>query len=323
MANFLTLRTELGTFTRHVRLWADPEDRRGVRKARRGMTLPRLPRRRRRAGEVWGITMVKNEIDILPQVIAHLQRQGVDHLLISDNGSTDGTLEFLVDLAARGEIHLAVDDEVGYFQAQKMTRLARAAGRAGADWIVPFDADEFWFAHGALLGDHLRLTSDDVVWARMLNVFPTRTGWGLDPSPQLHGKVAFRSHRLARLTQGNHDVDRPGRRGDPDGSGLRIAHVPWRSFDQFVAKARQGERAYRQGPKDPALGNHWRRLAGQTDADLRGKWEAITAGSAVVDGVHWSPRGPLLEVAHWDWTTWDPEDRVESHLGPEARRAWE
>jgi hypothetical protein len=43
-------------------------------------------------------------------------------------------------------VHVVTDREPAYFQAAKMTRLARAAARAGADWVVPFDADELWFA---------------------------------------------------------------------------------------------------------------------------------------------------------------------------------
>ena len=122
-----------------------------------------------------------------------------------------------------------------------MTRLAQAARRAGAEWVVPFDADELWFATDGLLGDRLRAQRADVLGARLFNAFPTRAGgWAMDPTTGL-GKVAFRSHPLASVGSGNPRVDRPGRRLEDADAPLRIAHLPWRSFEQFAAaEAGQG-----------------------------------------------------------------------------------
>lgn len=40
---------------------------------------------------IWGITMVKNEADIIEQTIRYLLNQGVEYILVADNGFTDGT----------------------------------------------------------------------------------------------------------------------------------------------------------------------------------------------------------------------------------------
>ena len=108
------------------------------------MTLPTLPRRRRTMGEVWGVSVVRDEKDVLEAAVKHLFDQGIAHVLIADNRSTDGTREHLLEWAAAdARVHVALDEEPAYIQSQKMTWLAHCAWRAGADWIVPFDADEF------------------------------------------------------------------------------------------------------------------------------------------------------------------------------------
>lgn len=42
----------------------------------------------RALGGVWGVSMVQDEMDLLPLVIAHLEQQGVTGLVVADNGST-------------------------------------------------------------------------------------------------------------------------------------------------------------------------------------------------------------------------------------------
>ncbi|WP_314660127.1 MULTISPECIES: glycosyltransferase family 2 protein [Rothia] len=40
---------------------------------------------------IWGRTRVKNEADIIEQTIRYLLNQGVEYILVADNGFTDGT----------------------------------------------------------------------------------------------------------------------------------------------------------------------------------------------------------------------------------------
>jgi hypothetical protein len=204
-------------------------------------------------------------------------------------------------------VFLARDEEPAYHQAAKMTLLARTAWRAGADWVVPFDADELWFADEGRLADRLRQVDGDVVTAHLLNAFPTRAGgWGIDPAPHWHGKVAFRSHPLAWLAQGNHQVDRPGVRVDPLELSLRIAHLPWRSLDQLRRKVRQGSAAYVGVSGSPELGGHWRALAAEPDDRVLVHWNALLDGRSVEE-MHWTPRGPLVAADPRRWATWDPD----------------
>ena len=174
-----------------------------------------------------------------------LLTQDVDHLLVADNGSVDGTLELVEAMSLRdSRIHVAYDREPAYYQGEKMSLLVRAASRAGADWVVPFDADEFWFAGGESVGSYLRgLSRQDrnagIVSAAFHHMIPvsdpphdwSTTEFIMDSTPAVPGKVAVRGHPLAGVHVGNHFGMRVGSRH----SGLYIAHAMFRSPEQAVS----------------------------------------------------------------------------------------
>jgi hypothetical protein len=53
--------------------------------------------------------VVKNEADIILDNIFFHYSKGVDYIIVTDNGSTDGTLEILQDLEEDGLIYLNID----------------------------------------------------------------------------------------------------------------------------------------------------------------------------------------------------------------------
>lgn len=272
--------------------------------------LPPLPRRRRQAGEIWAIFMVKNEADVIAHTIRHAIAQGVNHVLVVDNGSTDGTLEILHGLAASLPVHIGYDREVAYYQSEKMTYLTRWAGRRGADWVIPMDADEFWFASESTLGQYLRSTSADLLEAEMFNLFPTQanpTPSGLDAelrfdhARHILGKTALRTHPLAWLSMGNHHGLRPGLTA----GGLYIAHLPWRSEEQFVRKVRQGAAALAAAKGlEEHVGGHWRKQAELEDADAHQAWLRLLDGVGD-DSLGWYPKGPFHTLQVSSWQSWN------------------
>jgi len=296
------------------RAWSaahDPEFQSLLTRVAAKLTWPELPRRRRRRGEIWAVTLVRNEQDIIERTIRHLVAQGVDHVLVADNLSDDATPTILERLATQLPVHLAQDREPAFHQALKMGLLAERARRAGADWIVPFDADEFWFGGAGTLAHHLRSSRADVLRADLHNLFPTSDaalvggdGWRLQVCPHVRGKVAYRTHPAAVLASGNHEVDRPGSAA----TGLQIIHVPWRSKAQFLRKARQGAKALEAANQTSNTGFHWRYLATLDDESAGRRWDALLRGEAV-EGIEWSPAGPSVAASVWDWRRWDP-DRV-------------
>ncbi len=303
-------------FARHLR---DPRFRRQTSAARAGLTLPALPRQPRRPGEIWAVSMVKDEADVIEASIDHLLGQGVHHVLVADNLSSDGTLEILERLAKNDpRIHVARDREPAYYQSEKMTLLARAAARAGADWIVPFDADEFWFARGQTLQQFFaeltgRRPMVGLVLARFHHMVPTEAhparlreaSFVIDASPARPGKAAFRAHRLAVVAFGNHGAARVGTREH----GLHIAHAIYRGPAQIERKVRNGVAAVRLTDPAANIAPHWRMAEALDAAAIQDVWATISAGQPD-DRIGFRAYGPMVTATPLTWPTWDPEDAL-------------
>lgn len=215
---------------------------------------------------VVGIAMVRDEADVIAGTLRHMAGE-VDRLLVADNGSTDGTREILGELA--GELPLTVvdDHEVAYYQSVKMTALARqAAEDLDATWVVPFDADELWYAEQrvadvlsasrrpyaiATLHNHLATALDEP------GDDPFRTMVWRQPEPNPLPKVALRWQPGAVIHQGNHGVTLP-RIGPALEGALEVRHFPARSAEQFARKGRNGAQAYAATDLPEHEGAHWR-----------------------------------------------------------------
>lgn len=300
----LGYRGSIGHFVTWVR---SADNRRALRRARRGLALPRGEHVRSRG--VWAVTMVKDEDDIICESVRHLLSQGVDRVLVADNGSTDSTVEALRSMR-EPRLLLATDTEFGYFQSAKMTILGWFAGVHGADWVVPFDADEFWTAPEGSLVDFLKRCPTPVARAAMHNCFPGSVDgeWLLELEAHAMRKVAYRPHPLALLETGSHRVTRPG----AITPGLRVIHVPWRSEEQLVRKLRQGAAAASKlgGPTNVA--GHWREHGARADGELHELWEDIRAGRPRAGHGWWPSGGPVVRMSGRSFQDWPlgPLDQV-------------
>jgi glycosyltransferase involved in cell wall biosynthesis len=207
--------------------------------------------------------MVKDEADVIAGTLLHMADE-VDHLLVADNNSTDGTREILAEL---DDLPLTIidDPEPAYYQSSKMSALAAHAAEMGAEWIVPFDADELWVAPHRV-SKILASATTSIVTAALTNHFCTavdpddpdpyrRIVWR-QAKPAALPKVAFRWEPGAVIHQGNHGVTLPS---DPKPTnGLEVRHFPYRSAEQFISKARNGAAAYRATDLPVSEGAHWR-----------------------------------------------------------------
>lgn len=315
------LNTWAGIFSQVGRRVVEPSFWRVRRRVLRALDLPKLDGIR---GAFWAVTMVKNEVDIIEHTIRHLISQGVDHILIADNGSTDGTLELLRGISRELPVHVGIDHEVGYYQDHKMTALAAFARKHGAQWVIPFDADEFWFARNSSLRDFLLTLDASVVTARMYNVFPShdkpeldgiKGPLELDTSSPIQEKVAIRPHPLLWIGFGNHSAVRPGYQRE----GLRIVHVPWRSREQFARKVRQGSNALRLTGFTGGVGSHWTRADAKDDAGLSALWDSLL-DRTVPEYLGWCPHGPFVRCDPSDWRSWDPDNVVGE--GTARHKSW-
>lgn len=222
---------------------------------------------------VIGISMVKNERDIIAATVAHMASQ-VDRLIISDNASDDGTRDILAGLANNYNLLVLDDPDPAYYQSRKMSFLARKAAEEGASWVVPFDADEIWYVPDSTLRDLLNAQPHEVaiVQAQLFDHVATghdpaddnpltRIGWRRVRPLELP-KIACRPARDVVISQGNHHANYPA----VVSNGIVVRHFPYRSLEHFVRKAVSGAAAYAATDLPESWGAHWRQWGALHDA---------------------------------------------------------
>jgi hypothetical protein len=251
-----------------------------------------------------------NEADIIRSTVTHLLGQ-VDHVVVYDNLSTDGTYEILKELPV--ELHR--DEEPGYIQHEKFSRWAADALEAGFKWVVPCDADEIWYWRRGTVKERLEAEkkADLVEVVRYDHVRTPldpedepdpvlRLGWRKRHSSAL--KVACRLEPGLIISPGAHAawyhvpfVEEPLR-----SQGLEARHFQYRDDERWVRRRREGALALRAGGLPESVAGHWRRSEVLTDAEVlaeaRGLWSdnprydrSVVFDPAPVNGLR--PRSPI------------------------------
>lgn len=237
-----------------------------------------------------GVAMVRNEADIFEACVRHNLRY-LDALLVLDHCCDDGTERIIAALLAEGlPLRVTRDDQDAYRQAETTTELARAAFAAGADVVVPIDADEF-LKMPSRAG--LRRTLQNLpagVWPvlQWQTYVPEPVASAATPLAMARRRRAVEAHGLhkvvltqafarlahASLGMGNHVVLTHGPAQDLRTTPERMAvltpgiaalgHLPVRSVAQLVAKVETGWKAHLAARRtDPTLAFHWRELHGE------------------------------------------------------------
>jgi hypothetical protein len=214
---------------------------------------------------IYALLLVRDEADIIGENLEHHLRQ-VDHVLLTDNGSTDDTRKIAASFGDR----VTLIDEPGddYRHSEWVTRMARLAAGRGASWAVPIDGDEFWSGL-----DRLRTVDPDTHLVYLKGFFdhpPTDCGgpFSRDKMPHRHwvgrpkvnkwGRIAFRPHHSVTVTEGSHNAHPIDGRSAP-ADWLVMDHYPVRSPDQFRRKVVAGVEALNRRPGTECLAAHWRR----------------------------------------------------------------
>lgn len=260
-------------------------------RVQRAVVLPPLPRARRAAGSVWAVTMVRNESDIIGHTLRHLLDQGVAGVLVVDHRSTDGTPDVLREIAAADlRVHVGRYTAEAYRQGRVMSYLADRARRAGADWVIPFDADELWYAEGGTVAEYLRSIDGPRVLAAALHDGHATTPQGIELSDRegsvavelspSTSKVALRPHRWAWIDIGNHTALDLGAAAP---SRLRILHLQYRSPAQVAAKVTVGSAAVRADREMRAdIAHHGKIIADGGAAAVSARWDSELFGAGPV-----------------------------------------
>ncbi len=207
-------------------------------------------------------TVLRNEIDIVEAFIRHTAEL-VDHHLIVDHCSHDGTGEIVNSLRAEGiSLTLFRNDDPAYNQPAATNKLMRMAfDEHGADWVLPLDGDEFILGpdgtglHSALAEPPKHCGSLTYPF-RTYHPHPSDDGAELNAARRLthrfvnetgeyHKILAHRSvakHADLHIRPGNHHLNIGDRYIEPAIlPGFELAHFPVRSLGQYIRKISMGE----------------------------------------------------------------------------------
>lgn len=243
--------------------------------------------------------LVRNEADIIRRNIDYHRSQGVDHFLVMDHGSDDGTVEILQHYHRQGFLDILYQQDPGYYQAIWVTEMARCAARdLGADWVINSDADEFWWPIAGDLRSTLASVPPevDVLYVQRHNFLPTtlqhssfqdrmiyRQRQSTNSLGQpLPGKACHRADPFVTVEQGNHDCFSEGFGLKTTTVALEILHFPVRGLEQIIRKISAGGRAYELSPNlPPQIGGTWRALYRTLHHEgLSGYYESLCLNSA-------------------------------------------
>lgn len=226
--------------------------------------------------KIIAISSVKDEADIIEQTIAHLLGQGVDSLIISNGGGTG---------VVSKTKHVWGIPQIGPFdQGAEMTKLAYLAAEKDADWVIPFDADEFWIDPlGGTIRSVLEALPADCLKVHCA-VFKHADWDHKYVSQNPMGKVAFRPCEEMTVAWGNHDVQL-SRSGNEEHGLLEIRELQYRDFKHFVSKVEKARALFKSWDVPAEHGYHMRVLAGMDDAELPAAFLQLRAGETVLDPI--------------------------------------
>lgn len=231
--------------------------------------------------------LVKDEADIIRENILFHRAMGVDGIIVTDNNSTDGTLEILKELKAQGNILEIIEEPATeYYQALWVDRMIKLATKKyKADWIINADADEFWHSKSLnLKRDIIEEAGKDknVLNSILKDFIPVENKIDFLSSPYFINrelksfeseiidlpacyynfqlrikKVIHKTKGYKMITQGNHHV-KMQKNQESYSNSINIYHYFVRNYKHFEEKTIKGGKSHEK-LKDKNVGSHWRK----------------------------------------------------------------
>ena len=222
--------------------------------------------------------LVKNEEAMIERNLQFHKQMGVDGFIVTDNNSSDGTMQILEKYKEKGWILEIIEEKAtGYEQKRWVDRMVEKAKRDyNADWVINADADEFWYARSGSLKNELTMTRANVIRCPWQNMFPEDgvpfwewkhhvcpvpdyTPYNLSPYAiyeRQNKKVAHRADGYIQISMGNHKVAMFPRR-TVWSEDIVIYHFTIRGRQQFIDKMVQGGKELEKH-ENKSRGRHWR-----------------------------------------------------------------
>lgn len=228
--------------------------------------------------QIHAVATIYNEGDIVANTLSHLFENGIDWVWVAHGPSTDNTRE---RISRFRNVTVWSDEDDYHYQPLWINRLTQMARQAGADWVIPFDADEFWYSvDGATIRDRLLSLPPDLGLLHAKTYL--HTDWDHRQStPQYLPKVAFRPREDTIVSNGNHWVD-----GFTHAAfdTLGIRELQFRGLAHLNRKCE--ERTVRLDPSLPHTdGTHQKDLYAMTPGQRAIAWEKRVRAACVYDPI--------------------------------------
>ena len=221
--------------------------------------------------------LVKNEEDVLEDNLLFHKAMGVDGFIITDNNSTDRTLEIIRKYKEKGWVKEVIEETAtNYEQKEWVDRMIwKAKTVYKADWVINADADELWYSPSGNLKTELSATHVNVLNCEMRSVYPEegKPFWQWDKmvkavsEPELYDlslyslferqnkKVIHRATCYLQISMGNHKVTMFPKRSEF--GKIRVYHYNIRGKQHFMEKMINGGKQLEQHSSKHG-GRHWR-----------------------------------------------------------------
>lgn len=140
-----------------------------------GLQLVKEMERKQDGGEPAILCVERNEMRRMPEFLRHYRKLGVKAFLITDNGSTDGTYEYLME---QPDVRLYRTDRIYNSQRKTGWQNRMVADYGLSKWYLQVDADEFaWYpeAVSMSLPDYVAALAGKKIYAAkaiMLEMYP-------------------------------------------------------------------------------------------------------------------------------------------------------
>ena len=218
--------------------------------------------------------LVRNEEDVIGENLEYHLNNGVDHFIITDHHSTDGTRDILREYERRGVAEVRVENSIEHHQAQWVTEMARKAHeKYDATWVINNDADEFWIPQKGNLKEFFGTVPQDVY---KMHISRFDFFYKSSKDIKFYDAMLFREfvrrwtkccHRAAPdivVEVGNHDANSQIKISQEykasETNDLIIFHYPVRTAERYKKKMIEGTAAVMGTPGIPAeMFFHWKR----------------------------------------------------------------
>gem|GEM_PF-4022763 len=227
-----------------------------------------------------GVSMFKNEADIVYHNLAWQYNLGIKRFVLLDNMSEDNTVEEIKRFVSEytdAMVYLVKDKEFAHYQGKKMTAASELAYKMWKpEWIALFDADELLCSTKAPLHTVLKSVPSDClsISIPLRNHVLTSKDDDTEPNPikrMTHRKKHFR--RVVKVIvrwlpgmivgEGNHQVILKNQpiltsiKGED--YGLFIRHYPYRSKEHLRQKIIRAKSLDQAQDLKQGIGGLWRK----------------------------------------------------------------